>query len=519
MPSNATFLVVTHPSQLQQQNLQRKVRSFTSRHNRRQKRILGSKISGPVLTLPTIVTNETDPYDASLNSSNVKHAGGRLPVVREYGPNERRKRTPLDMIQPRGQTQIELLKPYSALHGTGEHVSRLLDYYLRHYGPIYAWRPEMIGQRSVDSFSRDLFQFTLSDTVTLETILSSCQAQLEWRAVPVSQPSNIVMIPRTKALNALQQKLAKSCTDETVVASIIGLLTYDLTYGNWVSFEQNLKLLHNIINLRGGLDTLVFRDWVRYIMSWAELRWASHMAMLSSDKSDSCNSTDLVYPTHPFTPDICLMISKLPIGLQELILAIPISIAVMRLMQSVSEWSRRFTTAIASSAVSEISACSLEGIRLSALASRLLACSELSAREYLICITFLAYIVSFDGTQARHPGGLEESMETLPNLMASIRPSGRVSLVWMALVLASAKDSIAGPLPNRWVLIDLVLDTGPFSEWQEVSIIARRFLWNRWLEERWESCWQKARERKQERQEKEQQANLFSGGTRVMQMR
>ena len=517
MPTNATFLVVTHPSQLQQQKLQRKVRSFTSRHNRRQKRVL-DKAKDPSQILPSIVTIGKTPDDES-HEDDPSQIDGKLPVVREYGPNERRKRTPLDMIQPKGQTQIELLKPYNALHGTGEHVSRLLDYYVRHYGPVYAWRPEMIGQRSVESFSRDFFQFTLSDTATLETMLSICQAQLELRAVPGSRPSKIARIHRSKALTALHKKIESSCMDDTVITPIIGSLTYDLTYGDWTSFEQNLKAVHNLINLRGGLETLVWRDWIRYVMSWAELRWATHLAMLSSDKSNPFRLIDIVYPSHPYNPDICLLISELPIGLQELIMAVPVSVPVMRLMQSVTQWSRRFTDAITNTAVSEISACSLEGIRLSALATKIVACAGLSPREYVACITLLAYVASFDGTQARHPGGLEEHMQSLPSLIASVQGSDRPILIWIALVLASAKDSIAGPLPNRWLIMDLLASKGRFPEWEEARDIARRFLWNRWLEERWESCWQTAGERRRERQEKEQKATELHGTSRVLEMR
>ena len=285
-------------------------------------------------------------------------------------------------------------------------------------------------------------------------------------------------------------------------------MTYDLIYEDWASFEQNLKGLRNLVKHRGGVDALGWQGWFAYCVSWTELRWANHLATLPLSSLSSENappSIQLTYPTHPYDPQICLLISKLPSGFQDITMVSILSHQVLRFMQSVCSWTTTFTLALTNSDTPTVSTCSLEGLRLAALAARLLAGPALSIHERILCITFLAFVVSFDGTQARHPRGLEDYMAVLPDLVEPIKPSVCPSVAWIALVLASAKDSIAAPLVNRWLLLDIVFDKGLHVDWDtQGKVLVKRYLWNRWLIERWETCWRIGRERWKERQEKKE---------------
>lgn len=133
MDAPQTFVVVTHPAQLQQQHLKRRVRSFTSKHNRRQERVKANRPprgpKGPKFV--PIPTDEEQPEGKQIVRQEHTKSHPRLPPVKLYNSNESRKRTPLNLDQTlsnMGNMQIELLEPYRAHHGTGEHVSRLLDY-------------------------------------------------------------------------------------------------------------------------------------------------------------------------------------------------------------------------------------------------------------------------------------------------------------------------------------------------------------------------------------------------------
>ena len=216
MSSTATFLVMTHPSQLHTQNIQRKVRSFTSKHNRRQKRVKLLKEIPSTPSTPTKIKDEVESdVEEVARDGDDRIANRKLPSLHASlycGAPAKQPKETNDLYNTWGTPRLDLLEPYRAQRGTGEHVSRLLDYYLTQYGPTYVWRPEMISKGSIESFSQRFFQFSMSHTVVLEVVLSLCQAQLELKALPNSQPSKIVMIHRGKALNALQQKLAQSST-------------------------------------------------------------------------------------------------------------------------------------------------------------------------------------------------------------------------------------------------------------------------------------------------------------------
>lgn len=333
----------------------------------------------------------------------------------------------------------------------------------------------------------------------LECILMLCQAQLELRALPESQPSKIVMVHRTRTLNALQQKLTSGSNDDSVLIAVLGALTYDLIYSDWTSFEANLKGLRNLVHLRGGLSDLGGQGWFEYVTNWAELRWANHLAQLPQTERGHQPPVTLTYPRHPFSSDTCLLISKLPIGFQDTTLTSLLSIQTLDFMLAVSKWSENFTRAVVESCIADQGKFSLEGIQLAARVSRLLACPQLHGKERLLCTALLAFVVSFDGsqaTQARYPRGLENHMRELGKWTAGITERGCACLVWIALVLASAKDSMAAPLANRWTLLDKVVDEGDFRTWEEVRLVARTFFWNQWLEARWEGCWRNAHERK-----------------------
>ena len=214
MSSTATFLVMTHPSQLHTQNIQRKVRSFTSKHNRRQKRVKLLRDIPLAESVPTKIKDEVESDVEDIARDDDQIANRRLPSLHASlycGALAKQPKQSNDLYNKFSYPQTDVLEPYRAQHGTGEHVSRLLDYYLNQYGPTYVWRPEMISKGTVESFSQRFFQFSMSHSVVMECVLSLCQAQLELKALPESQPSKIVMIHRGKALNALQQKLAQSC--------------------------------------------------------------------------------------------------------------------------------------------------------------------------------------------------------------------------------------------------------------------------------------------------------------------
>jgi Fungal specific transcription factor domain len=357
----------------------------------------------------------------------------------------------------------------------------------------------MIQRGSFDTFRRKFFEISMTHAIVLESILAICQAQLELRALPESQPSQIVMIHRGKALQMIQHKLKSSSTSDTLLIAVIGALAYDMIYSDWKSVEANLKGLRHLIMLRGGSEKLGLQGWFSYAYAWAELRWANHLAQIAPTQPEY-NPLTLNYPSHPYPPNICLIISKLPIGFQEDSLASLLSTQVLKFLEEISEWTTRYNLAICENRTRDQSVYSLAGMRLANHGAVILGSCNLKPKERLLCIGLLTYIVSFDGQQARHQRGLEDHMADLKHTSHGLLLSKCWLLTWIAMIVAAAKDSMAVPLTNRWLLIDLLVDEGEHREWRDLQQILHKFFWNESLDTRWESCWRIALERKRQRE-------------------
>jgi hypothetical protein len=411
-----------------------------------------------------------------------------------------KRRPPFDLTKSICTVQIDDLESYGIQAGAGEHMSRLLDYYMQIFGPTYVWPPEMVPLGSIETFKQHFFQYSMKHKIVLQSVLTLCQAQLELKSLPESQPSPTTLILRGKALNELQRKLASSNIDDAVLVAVIGALTYDITYSYWLAFEANLRGLRNLIKLRGGLENLdpVWQGWFGYVSSWAELRWANHIAKLVPQQPGH-TPIRLEYPSHPYPPTVTLLISKLPAGFHDAALATLLSIQILTFMLRTYEWYKNYSRAVSEQRKADQTKFSLEGLSLGNRASLILDCCELNPEERLLCISMLSYIVSFDGQHARHPTELEDHMLGLKEICQGITPSMRTLLIWSAFVFAASKDSISTPLRNRWLLLDRVVDEGKLTDWAEVEPILTRYFWNDNLLGRWKVCWRIAWERKRHR--------------------
>jgi hypothetical protein len=92
-------------------------------------------------------------------------------------------------------------------------------------------------------------------------------------------------------------------------------------------------------------------------------------------------------------------------------------------------------------------------------------------------------------------------MVNLEDICGSLSPSKCPWVIWVSMVIATAKDSIAAPLPNRWLLLYLLLHEGVVTSWKEVQKILQKFLWNESLDQRWEASWRRGLERRRRIQE------------------
>jgi hypothetical protein len=143
-----------------------------------------------------------------------------------------------------------------------------------------------------------------------------------------------------------------------------------------------------------------------------------------------------------------------------------------------------------------------EGLELTTKLIRILGSSRLKVTERFICIGVLAYIVSSDGSAdqiERTPHGLEDHTVKMEQFCSNLDVSDSRYL-WVAVMISISSDSTMSPLPNRWLLLDHVMDLEYcVYRWKKVLTVLHRYFWENALDRRGEASWKAGWERKQRR--------------------
>jgi hypothetical protein len=378
-------------------------------------------------------------------------------------------------------------------------VPHVLNYYLNVAGPTAMWRPVLI-EGNPDSFRRSFFQLSMKEPIMFEAVIAISQAHLDLSQHPGTLPSTAVLQHRGKVLRMLQASLVSSPGNVADIAlmAVFCMLVLDIMFADWTSVKANMQGFRHLASLRGGIDNLGWSGWFRVCFSWAELRWAGHIARANETKSITAPLEPPTYPTHPFNPATCLSISRLPQGLREAALQKQLSNEVISFLEQVQTWTLGPQTDCAEAWVRQPLASFmrdrndyLKSLRISVIGADILGKYILKPTERLLCIGVIAYIISADGSadDGRQAKGLDDHLAGIQALCAE---AGLCDyLLWAGLVLAASTDGIA-PLSNKRVLLDrmLELDTrGDYGEWSGVKLMLRKYFWNPFIEAKWEVSW------------------------------
>lgn len=342
-----------------------------------------------------------------------------------------------------------------------------------------------------------------------ETVVAISQAYLDLSESPGSQPSAAVLQHRGKVLRMLHANLLASHDPkikDTDLIAVFCMMTLDIMYRDWSSVEANMQGFLHMARVRGGIDQLGWQGWFRKGFSWVELRWAGHIARVSSPKKSNTELELPTYPSHPFNPATCLSISHLPEGLSEAALQLQLSNEVIRFFERVETWTTRPHPADAEAWTRQpIASYSRsrddyqESLRISIHGADILADYILMPSERVLCIGVFAYIISTDGSvdDGRQPRGLEDHMADLQAVCEEMTHCEH--LLWAGLAVAASTDWKSAPLANHWVLLDRVMELAAedeFRTWDAVREVLRKYFWNPFIEAKWKKCWQAAMERK-----------------------
>lgn len=353
----------------------------------------------------------------------------------------------------------------------------------------------MIDNDDPQEFRRSFIQFTVRDEANLESTLLLSLATLEIHENPGARPSTTLMKHYSRTLKVIQQRLVSGDRGDALLMAVLRVVILCLFYSDWNSFQTNSRGFSKLVHLRGGLDNLGWAGWFTYVYSWIQLRWANHLAQIKA-KEPEHQGRSFTYPTHPYPGHVCVMVSKLPIGFQDVLLQSRVSLEIMEFLYEVSQWSSSYSQTPDVGSVEQQNRLGRQGITLALECANHLASANPNPIERLLCIGLLAFILSLDGQTIKDSKGLYEHMATISALSKTARSSNLGSLlVWLATVIGTAEDHLAPTAPtgsNEWLLLDMVVAEGRLKTWEQVKVVLKRFFFVNRLEPNWRSCWHRA---------------------------
>lgn len=392
----------------------------------------------------------------------------------------------------------DLAVPHLDNYPSRRRLTQVFEYYLRVFGPNNVWRTNQTND-GLGHFKHYFFAASMEQPVLLEALFAISQARIDSKALPETSQSVAALRHRGKALSMLQMSLKRSpdSVHDGVLLAVVIMMTVDAFYANWSSFKANLNGARHIITMKGGMENLGWYRWLKGFFMWAELRWIFHLANSAATQDDKTPLA--VYPTHPFSPELCKAISRIPPGLADMTFSQSLSTEVIDLLQRVSTYREQYVERSLSQ--KEASSRYRVSTRLTINLVTVLATLKLKPIEQLTYIGVVAYMVSSDGCLPnieRMPRGLEDVMIDIERLCAGVDMATTPSLLWAAIMIAISSDSTMSPLPNRYFLLDRVLDLKLNADWtwKTVLVVLQRYFWEDAFNLRGEAAWQTAFERK-----------------------
>ncbi|EXJ64876.1 hypothetical protein A1O7_01215 [Cladophialophora yegresii CBS 114405] len=359
-----------------------------------------------------------------------------------------------------------------------------------------------------------VFPMSMQDPDLFKCLLMGAQSLYDWRRDPfhVNRSHDMLKL-QNEAILAVRKRLSapEAHLDDGILVAITHLMVADSCRRDLLSLKAHLRGVRQIISLRGGLGNSPAHLAVTAIVNMIEFYIALGQYLeISPDDPASISTRQIEFIHHPFPPDICRDIAKLPVGLAEAALTGHLSVQCIKLLAEAASWAplvNGATTSPEQATNARDRYCRLfaEPRECSRNAVMLLLDLRRSGLppglEHVICLG-LAIAVRHVSGENRTNIFDTASLAALAKVIKTIdNPSVADSevIIWMSLLVTWRTQS-AKPIPRANELLDYVLESFPASRtWKRVSMICRKFWWFERFQSDWERCWRRAITRQQQR--------------------
>lgn len=351
-----------------------------------------------------------------------------------------------------------------------------------------------------------LFPFMLKNAMLFDIIVALCRASILMAQGKNTYQDRAFLYRRAKAMKQITANLSSPAgVSDASLLSITMVLTLEYLIGNTHAVITHLGGLQRIMDMRTDLDEST--PWKRFVKAGVTAYRSLGTFVMGEPVDMPGHSPGFLkeafhelaldqapaYTDLPFSPNLCLELSRLPIGFGELCLSGNVSKQMMNLLAF-----SQATTAYAE-ASTELDERLDHEIQIMLAALQRLSITDLRLTERFLCCGLLAYAF-----QLRSPKSLnifhDPPLRTFVNALGSHeRPDSKRTqdtMIWISVAVAGALSLRSIKMPGSECVMDRMFKLYPSSlKWSYVQNVLRSHFCTTKLMQQWEKCYTSALER------------------------
>lgn len=379
-----------------------------------------------------------------------------------------------------------------------------------------------------------LLPFALQNGILFEAMIAVCRASILLSLGRPIWDDQAFVHHRGSTITALNSRLkTKDATDDASLLTVTMLMTLEYLSENQAGVLMHCKGLEKMIELRGpmpeGEDE---SDWTKFV----KLGLTAYKALgsfvtgqppeiprhsigyLTETFQELQLDQPLSYPETPFSPDLCIVLSRLSSGFSELCLKSQVSVQMINLIASISAASTLMNTETNYHSLLD-GTWDLEShdqglltppddenrqhIMIQTILSSLqrMALTTTQPIESLLTSGLLGYLFQLRGltpVNLFYDPILRKFITTLPFHTRPAAVHEQTCLIWCSIAIAGTLALRTVPMPESHTVMDHALDLYPEARsWPRLERILRSYFWTDTIGAHWKRVWQNAMDRRQ----------------------
>lgn len=391
--------------------------------------------------------------------------------------------------------------PFTVLPIKGECVRQSLDYFLSVVLPEHnGYNVEGHPNPHVSL----LLPYAIDHAVLFESIIALCRASLVLAMGKDPTQDKALIQHRKETMVGVTKRLSTAdAVNDATLLSVTMLLTLEYLLGNVAGVSAHLSGLERMLSMRKDLDNE--DPWTQFVKTGVDaykmlgsfvtgkppVLPKNSPSYIEETFTELSLDRPVVYPTLPFSSDLCIIISRLPSGFSELSLSGMLSEQMLHVLASILG-----TTAVTLNATSHESILDPE---LQAMLSALQRISLMNVTRTEICLTagLMAYCFQLRGLRALnlfHDPAIRHFIQVLTYHEKPDSIREQKCLMWITMAVAGALGLRTVRMPGSHLVLDRAFELYPaYQSWASLEPILRTFFWTKTIGAHWHTCWQRGK--------------------------